>query len=87
MFANTNNVGHSASVTDLSVTCLLTEFEKARQTGVLRVLAWLVPHKLLPSQRVQCTPYSHIHKVHVCLAVTCQLHFWQNDGIFYMLLR
>ena len=36
-----------------------------------------------------CTPYnhapchfmqSHIHKVHVCLAVTCHLHFWQNDG-------
>ena len=22
---------------------------------------------------------SHIHKVYVCLAVTCQLHFWQND--------
>ena len=21
----------------------------------------------------------HIHKVHVCLAVTCHLHFWQND--------
>ena len=22
---------------------------------------------------------SHIHKVCVCLAVTCHLHFWQND--------
>ena len=22
---------------------------------------------------------SHIRKVHACLAVTCQLHFWQND--------
>ena len=22
---------------------------------------------------------SHIHKVHACLAVTCHLHFWQND--------
>ena len=22
---------------------------------------------------------SHIHKVYVCLAVTCHLHFWQND--------
>ena len=22
---------------------------------------------------------SHIHRVHVCLAVTCHLHFWQND--------
>ena len=22
---------------------------------------------------------SHIHKVYACLAVTCRLHFWQND--------
>ena len=44
--------------------------------------------KLLPSRRGLCTPYnhapcyfiqSHIHKVHTCLAVTCHLHFWQND--------
>ena len=44
--------------------------------------------KLLPSQRVLCTPYnhapchflqSHMRKVYACLAVTCHLHFWQND--------
>ena len=44
--------------------------------------------KLLPSRRVLCTPYnhasyhlmqSHICKVHAYLAVTCHLHFWQND--------
>ena len=44
--------------------------------------------KLWPSRSVQCTPYnrapSHfmqrrIRKVHACLAVTCHLHFWQND--------
>ena len=44
--------------------------------------------KLLPSWRVLCTTYnhapchvkqSHICKVYACLAVTCQLHFWQND--------
>ena len=44
--------------------------------------------KLLPSRRVLCTLYnhapchfmqSHIRKVHACLAVTCHLHFWQND--------
>ena len=44
--------------------------------------------KLLPSRRVLCTPYNHapchfmqsqIHKVYACLAVTCHLHFWQND--------
>ena len=43
---------------------------------------------LLPSQCILCTPYnhapchfmqSHIRKVYVCLAVTCHLHFWQND--------
>ena len=37
-----------------------------------------------------CTPYnhapvyshfihSHIRRIHVCFAVTCHLHFWQND--------
>ena len=44
--------------------------------------------KLLPSGRVLCTPcnpapchfmQSHIRQVLVCLAVTCQLHFWQSD--------
>ena len=44
--------------------------------------------KLLPSRSVLCTPYnrapchfmqSHIRKVSACLAVTCHLHFWQND--------
>ena len=38
--------------------------------------------------QVLCTPYnhapchfmqSHIRKVYVCSAVTCHLHFWQND--------
>ena len=46
------------------------------------------PMKLLPSQHVLCTPYnhapchfmqSHICKMHVYLAVTSRLHFWQND--------
>ena len=40
------------------------------------------------SAQVLCTPYSHapchfmqshIRKVYACLAVTCHLHFWQND--------
>ena len=44
--------------------------------------------KLLPSRRVLCTPYnhapchfmqSHMRKLHACLAVICDLHFWQND--------
>ena len=46
--------------------------------------------KLLPSWHVLCTPYnhapchfmqSHIRKAHACLAVTCHLHFWQNDRV------
>ena len=58
-------------------------------SGVLTALAWLVPHKTAAvSAQVPCTPYnhapchfmqSHIRKVYVCLAVTCHLHFWQND--------
>ena len=53
------------------------------------VLAWLVPHETAAvSAQVLCTPYnhapchfmqSHICKVYACLAVTCHLHFWQND--------
>ena len=40
------------------------------------------------SRPVLCIPYnhapchfmqSHIRKAHACLAVTCHLHFWQND--------
>ena len=44
--------------------------------------------KLLPSQCILRMLYnhapchsmqSHIRHVHACLAVTCHLHFWQND--------
>ena len=59
------------------------------RSGELTVLAWLVPHETAAvSVQVLCTPYnhvpchfkqSHIRKVYACLAVTCQLHFWQND--------
>ena len=58
-------------------------------SGVLTELAWLVPHETAAvSAQVLCTPYnhapchfmqSHIRKVYACLAVTCHLHFWQND--------
>ena len=64
-------------------------FLNTHRTGVLTVLAWLVPHETaaIPAQ-VLCTPYNHapchfmqrhIRKVYACLAVTCHLHFWQND--------
>ena len=58
-------------------------------TTDIAVLTWLVPHETAAiSAQVLCTPYnhapchfmqSHIRKVYTCLAVTCHLHFWQND--------
>ena len=64
-------------------------FLNIHRSGVLTALAWLVPHEIAAvSAQVLCTPYnhapchfmqSHIRKVYACLAVTCHLHFWQND--------
>ena len=64
-------------------------FLNIHRSGVLTALAWLVPHETAAvSEQVLCTPYnhapchfmqSHIHKVYACSAVTCHLHFWQND--------
>ena len=67
-------------------------FLNIHRSGVLTALAWLVPQKSAAresqSRRVLCTPYNHapchfmqsyIRKVYACLAVTCHLHFWQND--------
>ena len=65
------------------------------RSGVLKRWHGWCRMKLLPSRRkfcvhhtVLCTPYnhapchfmqSHIRKVYACLAVSCHLHFWQND--------
>ena len=58
------------------------------RSGVLTALAWLVLHETAAvSAQVLCTPYNpapcHFKatyvKVYACLAVTCHLHFWQND--------
>ena len=64
-------------------------FLNIHRSGVLTALAWLVPHETTAVlAQVLCTPYdhapchfmqSHIRKVYACLAVTCYLHFWQND--------
>ena len=64
-------------------------FLNIHRSGVLTALAWLVPHETAAvSAQVLCTPYnhvpchfmqSHIRKMYACLAVTCHLHFWQND--------
>ena len=68
---------------------LLRVFSNIHRSSVLTALAWLVPLETAAvSEQVLCTPYnhaprhflqSHIRKVYACLAVTCHLHFWQND--------
>ena len=65
--------------------CLLN----IHRSGVLTALAWLVPHETAAvSAQILCTPYNHAPctsckatyvTVYACLAVTCHLHFWQND--------
>ena len=67
----------------------IARFFNIHRSGVLTALAWLVPHETAAVlAQVLCTPYnhapchfmqSHICKVYACLAVTCHLHFWQND--------
>ena len=64
-------------------------FLNIHRSGVLTALAWLVPPETAAvSAQILCTPYnhapchfmqSHIRKVYARLAVTCRLHFWQND--------
>ena len=64
-------------------------FFNIHRSGVLTALAWLVAHETAAvSAQVLCTPYNHapchfmqsnIRKLYACLAVTCHLHFWQND--------
>ena len=71
------------------VTSCIAYFLNIHRSGVLTALAWLVLHETAAiSAQVLCTPYnhaprhfmqSHICKVHACLAITCHLHFWQND--------
>ena len=71
------------------VTSFIARFLNIHRSGVLTALAWLVLHETAAvSAQVLCTPYnhapchfmqSHIRKVYACLAVTCHLHFWQND--------
>ena len=69
----------------------IAHFVYIHQSGVLTVLfgCYMVPRETAAvSAHVLCSPYnslqchaiqSHKNRVHVCLAVTCHLHFWQND--------
>ena len=70
-------------------TAFHSAFLNINRSRVLTALASLVPHETAAvSAQVMCTPYnhapchfmqSHIRKVYACFAVTCYLHFWQND--------
>ena len=53
-------------------------------------VVWLPHETVAVSAQVLCTPrlctslqchfiWSHIHRLYVCVAETCYLHFWQND--------
>ena len=47
------------------------------------IVTWLVPRETAAVSIQWCTVsrhfmLSHIRRVHACLAVTCNLHFWQN---------
>ena len=47
-------------------------------------LGMLCVHSIQPRNMLRHFMQSHVHRAHACLAVTCQLHFWQNDqDIFY----
>ena len=71
------------------VTSFIARFSNIHRSGVLTALVWLMPHETAAvSAQVLCTSYnhapchfmqSHIRKVYASLAVTCHLHFWQND--------
>ena len=60
-------------------------FLNVHRSGVLTVLAWLVPRETaaVPARSVYTIqPGSmslHAKQGHACLAITCHLHFLQND--------
>ena len=72
-----------------TVTSFIAHFFNIHRSGVLTALAWLVPHETAAAlAQVLCIldnhapchfMQSHIRMVYACLAVTCHLHFWQND--------
>ena len=45
-------------------------------------------YTIQPCSSLQCHfIWSHIGRIRVCLALTCYLHFWQNDGDFSFYCR
>ena len=53
-------------------------FLNSHRSGVLTAKYWC-HMKLLPLAQVLCTSYKYNYAPCACLAVTCHLHFWQND--------
>ena len=83
----------STWVTSLIARFFFVCFLNIQRSGVHTALAWLVPHEtaVVSARSVYtkqpCTVSihaNHVRKVHACFAVTCHLHFWQNDqGILH----
>ena len=61
----------------------IARFLNIHRSGVIKRWHGWCHMKLQPSRRMFCvhhtTMQSHIRKVYASLAVTCHLHFWQND--------
>ena len=78
----------SALLSRLIDQLFIARFLNIHRSGVLKRWHGWCHMKLLPSRRVLSISYnhapchfmqSHICKAYACLAVTCHLHFWQND--------
>ena len=81
---------------------IATLAERLTQTTIALVFAWELANPLCSDRLCDADSvtnvalalhrvYSrfirgHIRRVHVCLAVTCHLHFGRVTGIFYVLL-
>ena len=73
---------------DMSEKLFIARFSISSEVVYLQCWHGWCYMKLLPFRRVLCTPYNHapyhfmqghIRKMHAYSAVTCHLHFWQND--------
>ena len=48
-----------------------------RETATMSVHVLCAPYNRAPVSQCHFIQ-SHVHKMDLCLAVTCHLHFWQN---------
>ena len=60
--------------------CMLFTWLVSRQTAVVTGHVLCTPYSHAPCRFLR----SHIRRMHASLAVTCHLHFWQNDRNHYL---